>query len=85
MTFSIQLTKAAARDLKSIPKPVLQKNDACILKLADDPLPPGVKKLSNSGGIYRVRVGDYRMIYKIEHDVLTILVVKIGHRRDIYR
>lgn len=85
MTFSIQLTKAAARDLKSIPKSVLQKIDVCILKLADDPLPPGVKKLSNSGGMYRVRVGDYRMIYKIEHDVLTILVVRIGHRRDVYR
>lgn len=85
MTYRIQLTKAAMRDLRSVPKNLLQRLDACIVKLADDPLPPGVKKLRNSGGMYRLRVSDYRIIYQVEQEVLTILVVKIGHRREIHR
>jgi len=85
MIYQIELTKAAVRDLTSVPKAMLQRLDACILKLADDPLPPGVKKLRNSAGMYRVRVSDYRIIYHIEHEILTILVVRIGHRREVYR
>ena len=85
MTYRIELTKTAARDLASVPKPMLKRLDACILGLENDPLPPGVKKLKNSYGLYRVRVSDYRIIYSIEQDILTILIVKIGHRREVYR
>jgi len=85
MTYRIELTKAAVRDLKSVPKPMLMRLDSCILGLADDPLPPGVKKLRNENALYRVRVGDYRIIYSIEQDILTILVIRIGHRREVYR
>ncbi|ABQ26289.1 type II toxin-antitoxin system RelE family toxin [Geotalea uraniireducens] len=85
MTYRIELTKTAERDLLAVPKPVLKRLDACILGLADDPLPPGVKKLKNSDGLYRVRVSDYRIIYRIEQEILTVLVVKIGHRREVYR
>lgn len=85
MSYRIELTKAAVRDLTAAPKPMLKRLDACILGLAHDPLPPGVKKLRNSDGLYRVRVSDYRIIYRIEQEILTVLVVKIGHRRDVYR
>ncbi len=85
MTYRIELTKTAERDLLAVPKPVLKRLDACILGLADDPLPPGVKKLKNSDGLYRVRISDYRVIYRIEQEILTVLVVKIGHRREVYR
>ena len=85
MTYRIELTKAAERDLTAVPKPMLKRLDACILGLADDPLPPGVKKLTNSDGLYRVRVSDYRIVYRIEQDILTVLIVKIGHRREVYR
>ena len=85
MTFRIELTKAAVRDLTAVPKPMLKRLDACILGLADDPLPPGVKKRKDSNGLYRVRVSDYRVIYRIEQEILTVLVVKIGHRREVYR
>ena len=85
MTYRIQLTKTAVRDLGAVPKNMLQRLDTCILRLADDPLPQGVKKLRNSGGMYRIRVSDYRIIYRVEQEVLTILVVKIGHRREVYR
>ena len=59
--------------------------DACLLGLAKDPLPPGVKKLKNSDWLYRVRVSDYRIVYRIEQKILTVLIVRIGHRREIYR
>ena len=85
MTYRIELTRAAARDLMDAPKPMLKRLDAYILGLADDPLPPGVKKLTGSDGLYRVRAGDYRIIYRIEQEKLTVLVVKIGHRREVYR
>ena len=85
MTYRIELTKAAERDLTAAPKQMLKRLDACIIGLADDPLPPGVKKLKNSDGLYRVRISDYRIIYRIEQEVLTVLVVKIGHRREVYR
>jgi mRNA interferase RelE/StbE len=85
MSYRIELTKAAARDLLAVPKPVLVRLDACLLSLSDDPLPPGVKKLKNSDGLYRMRVSDYRLIYRIEQEILTVLVIKIGHRREVYR
>jgi len=73
--YRIELTKAAIRHLTAVPKPVLKRLDACILGLADEPLPPGVKKLKNSNGLYQVRVSDYRIIYRIEQEILTVLVV----------
>ena len=85
MTYRIALTKAAAREFAAVPRPVLKRIDDCILGLASDPLPPGVKKLRNSGGMYRVRVGDYRIVYRIEQEVLVVLIVRIGHRREVYR
>ncbi|HEY5513464.1 MAG TPA: type II toxin-antitoxin system RelE/ParE family toxin [Geomonas sp.] len=85
MIYRIELTKAAVRDLTAVPKPMLKRLDACILGLANDPLPLGVKMLKNSNGLYRVRVSDYRILYRIEHEILTVLVVKIGHRREVYR
>jgi mRNA interferase RelE/StbE len=85
MTYRIELTKAAVRDLTAVPKVMLKRLDACILGLANDPLPPGVKKLKNCNGSYRVRVNESRIIYRVEQEVLTILIVKIGHRREVYR
>ncbi|MBX3739382.1 MAG: type II toxin-antitoxin system RelE/ParE family toxin [Akkermansiaceae bacterium] len=64
---------------------VAQRVDAAILKLADDPHPPGSLKLAGDENAYRIRVGDYRIIYEIRNEVLVVLVVKIGHRKDIYR
>jgi mRNA interferase RelE/StbE len=53
--------------------------------LAENPRPAGAKKLKGSSELWRVRAGDYRVIYSIHDDVLLILVVKIGHRGDVYR
>jgi mRNA interferase RelE/StbE len=63
----------------------MSRVNAAILALADDPYPPGSKKLQGEANLYRVRVGDYRVLYRIEDERLIVLVVNIGHRRDIYR
>jgi mRNA interferase RelE/StbE len=81
----LEITPAAARDLASLPRDARRRVDASILALANNPHPPGVKKLKGLKGLYRARVGDYRVVYSAEHARLVVLVVRIGHRREIYR
>ena len=85
MPYEIELTRAARRDLENLPRNMLKRVDARILLLADDPRPRAAKKLSGPEGFLRLRVGDYRIIYQVEKDRLVVLVVRIGHRREIYR
>jgi mRNA interferase RelE/StbE len=70
--------------LSRIAKPYQDRLAVAIRCLADDPRPHGVKKLSGKNA-WRIRVGDYRIIYEIKDSCLMILVVDIGHRNDIYR
>ena len=72
------------KDLASLPKNDVRKIIETIHALADDPRPPGVKKLSGSEQ-YRVRQGNYRIVYSIHDNELRIWIVPIGHRREIYR
>jgi mRNA interferase RelE/StbE len=84
MTYSVSIQKSAQRTLARIPSPFQEKIIRAIRSLASVPRPRGVKKLTNREA-WRIRVGDYRVIYEIHDDRLVILVVAIGHRRDIYR
>lgn len=83
--YKIQFTRAAERGLASLPKADLRRVDAAILGLADHPRPPGSKKLQGAGDLYRIRIGDYRVVYTVEAHRLVVLVVNVGNRRDIYR
>ena len=83
--YRVELTRAAQRDLTALPKRDLRRIDVRLLALAEDPYPPGVEKLSGSEGLFRVRVGDYRILYQVEDDRLVVLVVRIRHRREAYR
>jgi mRNA interferase RelE/StbE len=85
MAYTIFLTKAAAKDLAAVPKKTLQQIDKTIQSLADEPRPQGSKKLQGADDLYRIRKGDFRVIYKIEDAVLLVTVVRIGNRPDIYR
>ena len=58
---------------------------AAMRGLASQPRPPGCEKLVGPDNLYRIRVGDYRIVYQVRDEVLLVLVVKIGHRREIYR
>ena len=82
--YSIFFRKSVERDLVRIPKRDLQRIMERISALAEDPRPNGCEKLSGQER-YRVRQGKYRVVYSIQDDELTVWVVKVGHRRDIYR
>ena len=82
--YKIQVKKSAEKELGKIPKKELLKILDKIKNLSDDPHPPGSIKLTNQKK-YRVRVGNYRVLYTIEDNILTIFIVKIGHRKHIYR
>ena len=83
MTYSIQILPAASRELRKLPPEAKRRVQAVIELLADDPRPPAAKKLV-ARPEWRVRTGDYRVLYRIEDTVLTVVVVRAGHRRDIY-
>jgi mRNA interferase RelE/StbE len=82
--YRIVFKKSVAKDLKKIPKKDVSKILKVIRSLADDPRPPQVKKLSGQDR-YRMRQGNYRILYSIEDAQLVVTVVKVGDRRDVYR
>jgi mRNA interferase RelE/StbE len=83
--YEVQLAPAALRSLRKLQRPIQVRIAHAIESLAANPRPPGVVKLSGEDELHRIRAGDYRMLYSIQDDVLIVLVVAIGHRRDIYR
>ncbi len=85
MKYTIEFSRAAEKQFSDI-SPVERKKIAKrIEKLQEDPLPPGHEKLKGSEDMYRIRQGDYRILYSILGKKLVVLVVKIGHRREVYR
>lgn len=83
-SYSLEIKRSAAKELAQVPPKDRGRIVARIQALADDPRPVGAEKLSGQER-YRVRQGDYRILYEIEDQILRIMVVKIGHRRDVYR
>jgi len=83
-SYKIVVKKSVAKDLKSIPKKDVKRIVSAIQKLADDPRPPQSKKLSGQER-FRIRQGNYRILYTIEDNRLVVCVVKVGNRRDMYR
>ncbi len=81
--YRIELRPAAVRALRKLDPPVRRRVQGAIALLAQDPRPPGARALQGRPGL-RVRVGDYRIIYTVEDDVLLVVVVRLGHRRDVY-
>lgn len=85
MTYEVTLAPAAARQLSKFDPQVRRRVQAAIELLADDPRPPTATRLVGGAGEWRVRTGDYRIIYEIEEDRLLVLVLNVGHRREIYQ
>lgn len=85
MNYHIEVKRSAAKALKKIPKADQKRIADKIDSLAEDLPNPDTTKMKGNNPFHRIRVGDYRIIYEIQEDVLLILVVKIGHRKDIYR
>lgn len=85
MAYRIELAPRAKRDLKKLPIDVRRRIAPHIDALAHNPRPPGVVKLSGEEGTYRIRVGEYRVVYEIRDDVLLVTIVKVKPRREAYR
>lgn len=83
-SYSVQIASAAWRQLMKLDEKMQSRVDDAIYGLATEPRPSGCKKLKGQQNTYRVRVGNYRILYDIEDDVLKVLVVEIGNRRDVY-
>lgn len=82
--YELRFKPSVAKDLRGIPKPDIQRILARIEALRDDPRPPGSEKLSAQER-YRARQGRYRILYTVADAELIIEIVKVGHRRDVYR
>ena len=85
MAHRIELSPAAARQLKKIDRRFLPQIAEKIDSLAGEPRPRGCEKLSGHDNVYRVRVGDYRIIYGLEDRLVLVVVLKVGNRADIYQ
>ncbi len=82
--YRVEVRPAAIRALRKLDPGLRPRIEGAIALLAEDPRPPASRPLKGRPG-YRVRVGDYRIIYTVRDDVLLIVVVTLGHRRDVYR
>ena len=85
MTYRIEVAPAAVRQLRILDPAARRRVQAAIELLAHQPRPSGAKKLAGGDGEWRVRTGDYRIVYEVHDGVLLVLVVAVGHRRDIYQ
>lgn len=82
--YRVVFRKSVAQDMRRIPNRDLRRILAAIDSLSEDPRPSGIEKLSGQER-YRMRQGDYRIIYEIRDDEVIVVVVKVGHRKDVYR
>ncbi len=85
MPYSIQFTPRARRDLEGLDRAAQLRLRTHIDRLAANSIPAGAKKLHGGEPYYRIRVGDYRVVYQVDGKQLVVIVVKIGHRKEIYR
>ena len=83
--YQVLLERAAEKDLRQLSAAVHDRVIAAIRALANDPRPPGCRKLTNSKNDWRIRVGDYRVVYEIADAVRIVRVNRVRHRRDVYR
>lgn len=85
MSYSIVFVPSAQRSLQQIEKRDQKRIVARIDALAEDPYPPGARKLSGGTAEFRIRIGDYRVIYSVNDVEILVVVIRIGHRKDVYR
>lgn len=83
--YRVEFKPSARKELEALPRRDAVRVATRIASLAQDPRPMGVEKLAGAATAYRVRVGDYRILYEIVDEVLVVTVIRIGHRREVSR
>ena len=84
-SYSIQFKPAVEKDLASLPKPLVSRVYGRIQQLVRDPFPHSMVKLQGAERMFRLRVGDYRIVYEVDTDAALITIHAVRHRRDVYR
>jgi mRNA interferase RelE/StbE len=84
-SFSLQWRKSTRKDLRRIPREAVSRIVAGVEKLADEPLPHGSEKLTGSERTYRIRIGDYRVVYELLRDAKIVEIQRVRHRKDVYK
>jgi len=84
-TYRIEWKASALRELKRIDRQDVPRIVAAVESLSDNPFPPGVRKLQGAEYTYRIRVGDYRVLYEVYQGTIRIQIVRVRHRKDVYR
>jgi len=82
--YQIVINRKAQKEIDALPTYIKGSIDAHIFSLAENPRPNGAIKLQGAENLYRIRVGDYRIVYAIEEEVKIVEVVKVAHRKDVY-
>jgi len=85
MTYTVIYQPSAERELRKLSRELQRRILNKVDTLASAPYPPGCEKLAGKENLWRIRIGDYRVIYTVRNKELLILVVKVGHRGDVYR
>ncbi|MGH9555694.1 MAG: type II toxin-antitoxin system RelE family toxin [Terriglobales bacterium] len=85
MAYDIQFRPAALRSLRKLPIDIQHRMADALEDPAQNPIPPGAKRLHGPERWFRIRIGEYRVIYDVQHARLLVLVIEIGHRREVYR
>lgn len=82
--YHLKIKRSAERDLKRLPRSLLLRLNRQILALREDPRPTGTRKLKGKLKGWRVRVGDYRIVYQIDDSLHTVTIIRVRHRRNVY-
>jgi mRNA interferase RelE/StbE len=85
VAFAVVFAAAAARDFRKLPADVQRRIRPKVDALAANPRPAGAEKLAGREDSYRIRIGDYRVLYRVEDEAVRVLVVRVAHRREAYR
>ncbi|MCX6641553.1 MAG: type II toxin-antitoxin system RelE/ParE family toxin [bacterium] len=83
--YEVLVEHSAERDLKRLPKSVFARIIPHLSELRQNPRPPNCRKITGSEASWRVRVGDYRIIYEVDDELKKVMVMRIKHRREVYR
>lgn len=84
-SYQIEWKRSALKELEKLPRHLIPKIIMAVKGLAENPYPPGVKKLVGSEHNFRIREGDYRIVYVVYENKLIIEIVRVAHRKDVYR
>ena len=84
MAYSVGVERRAQKQIARLSTEMQDRVEAALQALAEEPRPQGCRRLTNRGG-WRIRVGDFRIVYEIDDDQRAVTVLRVGHRRDVYR